>query len=120
MMNPRISVSDGLAPSRKAKSAASAIEATSCPPATITAGLRLSTKALIDSSMPMKNSNTTTPSSASSDTFSDVEITPMPVGPSASPARMKPTSGGCLSRMKPRPRSAAIATAMAIATIASP
>jgi hypothetical protein len=114
MMNPRISVSDGLASSMKASSAASASEASNCPPATITAGLRLRTKALIDSSMPMKNSSTTTPISASSDTFSDVEITPMPVGPSARPARMNPTSGGCLSRMKPRPRSAAIATAIAI------
>ena len=120
MMKPRISVSDGLASSMNASSAASAMEASNCPPATITAGLRLSTKALIDSSMPMKNRSTTTPSSASSDTFSDVEITPRPVGPSASPARMKPTSGGCLSRMKPRPSSAAMATAIAIPTIASP
>ena len=120
MMKPSMRVSEGLASSRKASSAASTIEASNCPPATNTACLRLSTNALIDSSMPMKNSRTITPSSASSETFSEVEITPSPVGPSASPARMKPTSGGCLSRMKPSPISAAMATATAIASIASP
>jgi hypothetical protein len=50
----------------------------------------LRTKALIDSSMPMKNKSTTTPISASSATFSDVEITPMPVGPSSKAGKDEP------------------------------
>jgi len=118
MMKPRMIVSEPEAPESVAIPSASTMAASNCPAITRSACRSDSTKAFTDSSMPMKKSSTTTPISASTVTFSELEIRPAPVGPSATPAAMKPTSGGCRSHRKKSPSRAATATTAAMPTSA--
>ncbi len=57
--------------------------------------------------MPMMNSSISTPSSASVSIEEEGAISPIPVGPSTTPARMKPATAGSLSRFMNSPHSTA-------------